>query len=59
MSKKRLLLNDPNFHDPVVGRVGMEGGVGDTKDKGKDVFGFEQYIQNQLNMRREPIVACF
>lgn len=59
MSKKRLLLNDPNFHGQVVGRVGMESGVGGTKDKVKDVFGFEQYIQNQLNMRWEPIVASF
>lgn len=36
----------------------MESGVGGTKDKVKDVFGFEQYVQSQLNMSREPIV-CF
>lgn len=59
MSEKHLLLNDPSFHDQVVGRVGMESGVGVTKDKVKDVFGFEQYVLCQLSMRQEPIVTCF
>ena len=36
----------------------MESGVVGTKDKVKDIFGFEQYVQSQLNMRQEPIV-CF